>query len=338
MNLHELIKHACQGLEPDEDFTRQVLLAAGEARRPRPQPRLLRGALAAALLLICLTCTAAATGVLKSWLGGVLELPDDTLAENANTGDLLLEQDVDGMHVRYGQFLCEGRFLYFEVEITKADKTPVTQEELCSVTFDNVFGCALTINYDEHGVVREEGGVGKTYRTDDGSVPGRERYTVVWTLSRHDYVGQVLHIQIWEPYEWEQRPDGVYVALNSNRRKVLAETNIIRQTPASERRFRTEEGREVRICSLGAELQNCDYVQRLVRFDASASASGELSCGVVLADGTRVAFRDNYDYDYDDDVPPEEKWTAASFLTAVDPAEVTALYLGEALWPLFPTE
>lgn len=347
MNPHELIKHSFDSAEPSEDFTARVVEAAGVSAKPNKQPRLPRIALIAAVLVIVLAITAAAAGILTNWLTGVVQIADETALESATIGDVLLEQDVDGMHVRYGQFLCVGRFLYMEIEITKDDGTDVTEENLYDVSFDSMHAYGLTMDYEKpyvHGIYQAEGEgfSGYHWRQDDGSTPGYARYTLSWTLQRHDYAGNALHIQIWEPYEWVTTgSNGEQTALNGRTRKLLAETIIERKTPPDEQVYHLENGDEVRICSFGAEIQGREYLEAADAFMKQAAAEGQISglwtnCGIVLSDGTRVSFNPNVDGVFWGELPSSDHWSAAPFSATVDPTQVTALYLGDTLLSLLP--
>lgn len=341
MNPHELIKHSFDSLTPGEGFSERILQAVQEKAQPKKHSRLPRIALIAAILVIALAVTGAATGVLRDWLSGVVEVNDETAL--SGVGETLLEQDVNGMHVRYGKFLCVGRFLYMEVEITKQDGTPVTQEDLYDVSFDNGHAYGLTLDYDtsyQHGIYTAEGEgyVGHSFRLDDETKPGYGRFTLAWSLARHDYAGQTLHVQIWEPYEWADNPDGTQTARNSETRKLLTEMTILRQTPADEQIFHFENGDEVRICAFGAEIQGTAFLDALdeafQKIREQDTAGLWESCGVLLANGTRVRFNPNVNGGRWPELDSADHWTAAPFSATVDPAQVVAIYLGDTVWKL----
>ena len=341
MNPHEAIKRSCEALEPGVDFTSRVLQAAEEAKVPKRRGRVSRAALVAAILVVCLTVTVTATGVWKDWIRGAVEVQDEALL--SEMGELLMEQDVNGMHVRYGQFLCVGRFLYMEVEITKKDGTPVTWDELHSVTFDDTFGYGLTLDYDDayfqNGYpVEGEGYNATAFRVDDGSTAGTERYTLAWTLFRHDYDGTTLHAQIWEPRSWEAGQGNVMQATNSTTRKLLAEADIPRKTPENELCFHLENGDEVRVCAFGAEIQGTAFVHGCNLLKLPLSENGTLQAGVVLKDGTKVSFLRNPAFGEFPEAPAELQWSAAAFSMTIDPAQAAALYLGDEVWTLVPIE
>ena len=341
MNLHEAMKRSCGALEPGAEFTARVLQAAEEAKAPKRRCRLSRAALVAAVLVVCLTVTATATGVLRDWLRGAVAVKDEALL--GEMGELLMEQDVNGMHVRYGQFLCVGRFLYMEVEITKKDGTAVSWDELRSVTFDDIFGYGLTLDYDDAYIqngypVEGEGYTAAAFRVDDGSTPGTERYTLAWTLFRHEYDGTVLHVQIWEPRIWQTDQGSRMQATNSATRRLLAEADVPRKAPENELCFRLENGDEVRVCAFGAEIQGTAFVHCWKALDLPLPEDGVPQLGVVLTDGTKVPFLRNLAFEEFPEAPAELQWSAASFSATIDPAQAAALYLGDELWPLLPIE
>lgn len=343
MNPHELLKHTYSGADPSEDFTERVLRAAQETTKAKRRLRFPRSALIAAILVLSLALTAAATGSLKTWLAGVVEIGDGEALKAARTGELLLERDTNGMHVDYGQFLCVGRFLYMEIEITKDDGSDVTWEDLVSVSFDDMHACGLTLDYDDtyqHGKydVCGEGYIGYSFRHDDGQKPGYAHYTLAWTLSRHDYAGKTLHVQLWEPYEWVENEDGTQTAINEENRQLLAQTDILRETPADEERFFLENGDEVRICAFGAEVQGKDMIKAAEDFFQQTAQDGEPklweACGVLLADGTRIPFNPNVNAGVWHELDSKDHWSAFPFSITINPTQAVAIYFGDELWTL----
>lgn len=338
MNPHDLMKKAYADLEPSEGFTERVLAKATQQKRR--SPRLIPGLIAAVLLLSCLSAAVYAVPELQHWLFGLVEVEErDRSRVEAGVGTMELDVDSGDYHLKYGAFLCVGRFLFTEVEITAETNQPISDQEIqeiCNRIDRDQLVLTYVGDYEAGNHAADEEGWLKSFRRlDDGSLPGSARCTFYWTLARHDYDGTTLLVQLWEPLQWEPEGQGAgMVAQNEKTRRLLKETQIQRTAPEDEITLWMEDGMEVRVCSFGVELQG-DGLWTLFNAHAADSAAAP-DWGVILNDGTRIPFLNQPFGVAPTDPPGELLWSAAPFTASVDPGTVAALYCEDEVVPLSP--
>ena len=339
MNPHDLIKKTYESVEPSAGFTERVLRAAEQRNANRPTRRLIAALVAAVVILSFVSVGVYAIPELRHWLFGVVDVEDgDQSRIDASSGAMDLAADSGDYHINYGAFLCIGRFLFTEVEITTDKNQPISDLELQEAIsrFDHdqleltYVGGYVTGNYSVFG----EGWLRSFVRLDDGSIPGYARCTFFWTLARHDYDGTTLLIRLWEPIEWVlDEHGGGMVAKNETTRRLLKETRIERKTPEDEISLWLQDGMEIRVCAFGVELQG-DDIWKLIRQNTKETEEVP-ECGVILEDGTRIPFLNQPFGISSADTPKELQWSAAPFTAIVDPGKIIDLYCEDVIVPLY---
>ena len=335
MKPSERLQQVYDSYAVDETFTARVMNAA---KQPPARGRMaLRIGIAAAVVL-CLSITAAAAGL------GLLERrlkPGDTnqiltgervqgyLAEHVQ--DVALEGTVDGIHLIYTNLLTEGRFVYMEVLAEREDGQPLDREALDTDMFFNYLELSYNPNASsalETDTSYSVGWISRVAQLDDGTEESFAHYAVGLTLMQREGVKEYLTLMLTTPDTLTPDPSmpGVSFVTPGD---VLDSVTVPLTKPEDMRSCTLEDGRQVKICHLGVDIQGLSFFDEILQ--GQVLSDGDIAWpddyGVVLRDGSRISFLTNLTdlswYVFRED---DETIVAAALSEVIDPAEVVALY------------
>lgn len=295
-------------------------------------------ALIAAAAAMCLLISVAAVGLQKGWL-------DDFLGSSENVEDVqelqLTGQDGE-IETTLERMLVDGPFIYLQVSIRTQGNVNAAEafEGIPSVPESGIMERLYTTFADgpislplskteqamldlqaisSHGPTR----AWYTSRLDDGSDPNFASFTMQIILADlpADYEGLKLNLRLDKYRTWIPLADGGYT---TDEKEVAIIEECIELTDAKARETTMEDGRRVKIHSLGVQIQGADY--------ALYYSKEEWNSGVVLKDGTRLSFKPGWTaQDYFEE---EMQWHICLLSEIIDPDEVVAIYAGDTVYPL----
>ena len=336
--MKDQINRVFSSIQMPDECAQQIrsALAQGAVTPKKPRRLLLRSLIAAAIAA-CLLLSVAAAGLSKGWL-------DDFLGES-ETVEHVQELDITAnfreQEVTLERLLMDGPFLYLQVSLrTQGD---VNAAEVFESFYEypetspkdrvslHIANGMLVLPLSEHG--KEQTGleflsVGaparsfRLSRLDDGSDINFCSYTMQFLILDlpADYEGLKLRLRLEGQRTWY--PDGGDRWDTQERLVYLLEEEIT-LTDVAAREAQMEDGCAVKIHSLGVQIRGRDFAD---------VAKGAQEWGVVLADGTKVPFNNFYlTRDYYEEAA---QWSLFSLSRIVDPAEVSAVYLDQTLYPL----
>ncbi len=322
---------------PDDcaEQIRQNLQTAQTVQRKkhRALPRIL----IAAAVVMCLLVSVTAVGIQKGWL-------DDFLGNSENVEDvqeLQLTGNDGEAEVTLERMLTDGPFVYLQVSVRTEGNVnaaeffegdPLMPEsginERLHTTFANgVLSFPLSERGQEMVNMQELTGDGpcRTWyatRLDDGSDINFCSYTLQIILADlpADYEGLELSLRIDKQRTWIPHGEG-YTTYEE-------ETPIVEErislTDGKAKVTTMEDGRQVKVHSLGVQIQGADF--------EVYDENGDWNCGVVLKDGTRLPFKPGWSTrDY---FAEEMQWNICLFNELIDPQDVVSVYVGDTVYPL----
>ncbi len=300
----------------------------------RSLPRIL----IAATLTMCLLLSATAVGLKKGWL-------DDFLTNSAAVNDateLQLSAQEDAVEVSLDRMLTDGPFVYLQVsvrskgdvnaaEIFEGDSTLPESgiEQRLHFTFaDGYLNLPLsTLGTEKVGMQQlSSQGPKRTWhvtRLDDGSDKNFCSYTMQIILGDLpvDYEGLEVSMHLNKQRTWIPYGGGGYA---TDEEEVALIEECIVLSDAKARVTTTEDGRQVKIHSLGVQIQGADF--------QVYDANHDWNSGVILQDGRRLAFKPGWStQDY---FTAEMQWHICPLEEMINPEEVTAIYTGDAVYTL----
>ncbi len=305
-----------------------------QRKKLRTLPRIL----IAATLSICLLLSVAAVGYQKGWL-------DDFLGRSENAEDvkeLQLTANDGNMEVTLERMLIDGPFVYLQVSVrTQGDENaaeafegnPLLPESGIRWRLDTTFADGnlfLPLSEQEQQIsdmeeLSSEGPsrVWYTSRLDDGSDPNFASYTMQIILADlpADYEGLKLNLRLNKYRTWTALEDGGYTT-DEEEFAIIEERIVL--SDAKARVTTMEDGRQVKVHSLGVQIQGADY--------PLYNSQDEWISGVVMKDGTRLPFKPGWtaqDY-FEEDM----QWHICLLNEIIDPNEVDAIYAGDTIYPL----
>ena len=336
--MKDQINEVFDSIQMPDSCAQQIRSALDQgAVTPKKPRRLLLRSLIAAAIAACLLLSVAAAGLSKGWL-------DDFLGES-ETVEHVQELDITAnfreQEVTLERLLMDGPFLYLQVSLrTQGD---VNAAEVFESFYEypetspkdrvslHIANGMLVLPLSEHG--KEQTGleflsVGaparsfRLSRLDDGSDINFCSYTMQFLILDlpADYEGLKLRLRLEGQRTWY--PDGGDRWDTQERQVFLLEEEIT-LTDVAAREAQMEDGCAVKLHSLGVQIHGRDFAD---------VAKGAQEWGVVLRDGTKIPFNNSYlTRDYYEEAA---QWSLFSLSRMVDPAEVSAIYLDQTLYPL----
>ncbi len=305
----------------------------GEGKNYR---RVLRPIIAVAAIL-CLLLSATAVGVQKGWLDGFLG--NSEKAEGVE--ELQLTAKEGNMEVTVDRMMADGPFVFVRFSVrTKGEVNAAEQFEVNGFPSEALEGRIhmifaegpIDLPLSERGqamvgkeCLRSEG-VSRTYdliRLDDGSDINFCSYTMGIILLElpSDYEGLELSLSLEKLRNWTSAENGGYIT--EERETYLIEESIV-LSDSKAKLMSMEDGRQVKVHTLGVQIQGFDF--------PLCDEEGNWISGVVLKDGTKLPFKPGYQtQDY---YTEEMQWSKCPLKEIVDPREVSAVYVGDVLYPL----
>lgn len=298
--------------------------------------RVLRPILVAATIL-CLLLSATAVGVQKGWLDGFLRN-----SEKADGVEELQLTAKDGdMEVTVDRMMADGPFIFVQFSVrTQGEVNAAEQFEVNGFPSEALEGRIhmiftegpIDIPLSERGQamvgkdsLRSEG-VSRTYdliRLDDGSDINFCSYTMEILLFDlpSDYEGLEVSLSLEKLRNWSPADNGSYIT-EEKETYLIEESMILSDSKA--KLMSMEDGRRVKVHTLGVQIQGFDF--------SLCDGEGNWNSGVVLKDGTKLPFKPGYQtQDY---YTEEMQWSKCPLMEIVDPGEVSAVYVGDVLYPL----
>ena len=99
---------------------------------------------------------------------------------------------------------------------------------------------------------------------------------------------------------------------------------IIELSDAKAVSAKIQDGREVKLHTLGVQIQGADF--------AVCDENGEWNSGVVLKNGTKLQFKPGVAaQDY---YAEEMQWNICLLSRVIEPAEVAAIFVGDTIYPI----
>lgn len=304
----------------------------------RKKHRSLHRVLIAAAVIACLLVSVAAVGHQKGWL-------DDFLGISEHTEDVielqLTAQDED-MEVTLERMLADGPFVYLQVSVrTQGDVNAAEafegipsvpesgiMERLYTTFADGPISLPLSKTQQARLNMQAVSSDGptrlwRTSRLDDGSDPNFASFTLQILLADlpADYEGLKLNLRLDQCRTWTALEDGSYTT-DEEEVALIEETIVL--SDAAARITAMEDGRQVKLHTLGVQFQGIDF--------HVCYLEDEWESGVVLADGTRLQFKPGWtSQDY---FSEEMQWHICLLSEIIDPNEVVAIYVGDMVYPL----
>jgi hypothetical protein len=305
---------------------------------PTKKLRSLPRVLIAAALTMCLLLSATAVGLKKGWLDDFL------INSDAVTGatELQLTAQEDTVEVSLDRMLTDGPFVYLQVSVrSKGDVNaaeifegdPTLPESGIDQRLHFTFaGGYQKLPLSEAGQEKvgmlqlSSQGPKRTWRVtrlDDGSDRNYCSYTMQIILGDlpADYEGLELSMQLNKQRTWIPDAAGSYVT-EEEESSLIEECIVL--SDAKARVTTTEDGRQVKVHSLGVQIQGADF--------QVYDANDDWNSGVILQDGRRLSFKPGWStQDY---FTAEMQWNVCLLEELIDPNEVTAIYAGDTIYPL----
>ncbi len=300
----------------------------------RSLPRIL----IAAALTMCLLLSATAVGLKKGWL-------DDFLTNSEAVNDateLHLSAQEEAVEVSLDRMLVDGPFVYLQVsvrskgdvnaaEVFEGDPTVPESgiEQRLHFAFTDGYQALPLSEAGQEKVGMQQLSSSGPYRTwrvtrlDDRSDRNYCSYTMQIILGNlpADYEGLELSMQLNKQRTWIPDVGGSY-ATEEEAASLIEECIVL--SDAKARGTTTEDGRQVKVHSLGVQIQGTDFQVYDANYDWNS--------GVILQDGRRLAFTPGWSTE--DYFTAEMQWHICPLEEMINPEEVTAIYTGDAVYSL----
>lgn len=292
----------------------------------------------AVALIGCLLLSVAAISHQKGWL-------DDFLGNGANAEnvqELQLSATDDEIETILEKMLVDGPFIYLQVSVRTHGNVNAAEafegtpslpesgimERLYTTFADGPISLPLSKTQQEKLNMQTVSSDGPTRlwrisRLDDESDPNFASFTMQIVLADlpANYEGLKLNLRLDQCRTWTALEDGSYTT-DEEEVAIIEETIVL--SDAAARITAMEDGRQVKVHTLGVQIQGIDF--------NVCYLEDEWESGVVLADGTRLQFKPGWtSQDY---FSEEMQWHICLFNEVIDPDEVVAIYVGNSIYPL----
>ncbi len=304
----------------------------------RKKLRSLPRVLIAAAVIMCLLVSVTAVGLQKGWL-------DHFLGNSENVegvSELQLTAQDEEMEVTLDRMLVDGPFVYLQVSVrTQGDINaaevfegdPMLPESSIQQRLYTTYGngyLALPLSEQGQEMTNMEKlptqGPVRTWnvtRLDDGSDIHFCSYTMQIILAElpADYEGLNLTLRLDKQRTWIPLSGGGYTT-HEESVAIIEEPIVL--TDAKARVTTMEDGRQVKVHSLGVQIQGADF--------EVCDENGDWNSGIMLKDGTKLPFKPGWSaQDY---FVEEMQWSICLLNEVIAPDEVAAIYVGDTLYPL----
>ena len=303
----------------------------------RKKLRILPKALIAAAAIMCLLVSAAAVGIRAGWLDAFLGS-----SEVQDVKELQLTAQDGEIEVTLDRMLTDGPFIYLQVsartqgDVNAADAfkrgsgLPECGIEERLYTIYAKGNILLPLSERGRAMVGTSGlssegpaGTWHITRLDDGSDRNYCSYTMQIILGElpANYEGLELTLRLDQQRAWTRSEGGLYTT-DEKATALIEETIVL--TDAKAKITTLEDGRQVKLHSLGVQIQGCDF--------AVCDENAKWNSGVVLKDGTKLPFTPGWGtQDY---FAEEMQWSHCPLNKVIDPNDVASIYAGDAIYPV----
>ena len=332
MIMKDFIKQEFDKVNMPQDCAESILysMAQGQSQN-RKKHRSIPRILIAAAVIMCLFVSVAAVGYQKGWL-------DDFLSNSTSVNgvqELNLTAENDEIQVTVDRMLSDGPFLYLQVSVRSQGNTNAAEafmgiptepesgiRERLYALYTN--GALLYPVWENENLNTPTEGPNLTYaihRLDDGSDVNFCSYTlqILFLQLPENYDGLRFTLRLDKQRNWSATPDGGH-RTDEEATALIEETFTLTDTDAKT----MEDGRRVKIHTLGVQIHGADF--------NVADEDMNLAGGVVLKDGTKLPFASGYTTD--ECYAEEIQWSIYALSEAISPQDVTAVYVGETIYPL----